>query len=60
MRAGRKFRESNREREDSNQLIEVFTRPIEFEFPAGDPRRETSPHQAITCQIAAEKNLGQM
>jgi hypothetical protein len=56
----KKLRKLNREREESNQFIEVSNHSIEFESPVADPRCKTRPFPTIICQIATEKNVGQV
>ncbi len=56
----RQLRKLTREREESNQFIEVFNRPIEFESPVAEPHRNTSPLPALSAKIAAEKISNQL
>jgi hypothetical protein len=56
----RQLRKLNREREESNQFIEVSNRSSEFETPVADPRRETSPLPALSAKITTENILGQL
>ena len=45
---GKEARKLTRKREDSNQTVTVFNRPVEFKTPVADPRRnKTSPLPAI-------------
>jgi hypothetical protein len=55
----RQLRKLNREREDSNSLVEVFNRPIEFESPVADPRRITRPLPALSTNTSTENNISQ-
>jgi hypothetical protein len=57
---GKKLRKLTREREESNQFIEVSNRSIEFESPVADPRCETSPLPALSAKIAVEKIFSQL
>jgi len=56
----RNLRKLTREREDSNQSVTVFNRPVEFKTPVADSyRNETSTRPPIICQIATEKIISQ-
>jgi hypothetical protein len=56
---GKKLRKLNREREESDQFIEVFNRPLEFESPVADPCRKTSPLPALS-KTSTEKIISQL
>jgi hypothetical protein len=56
----RNLRKLTREREESNQFIEVSNRPIEFDSAVADPRcNKTSSRPPIICQIGTEKIISQ-
>jgi hypothetical protein len=50
----------SREREDSDQFIEVSNHSIEFESPVADPRRKTSPLPALSAKIGTENIISQL
>jgi hypothetical protein len=49
----------SREREESNQFIEVSNRPIEFDSPVADPRRKTKPLPALSTKTSTENIISQ-
>jgi hypothetical protein len=57
---GKKLRKLTREREDSNQFVEVSSRSIEFESPVTDPRRNTSPLPALSTKTSTENIISQL
>ena len=57
----KKLRKLNREREESDQFIEVSNRPIEFETPVADPRQnKTSPLPPSGVKINTENIISQL
>jgi hypothetical protein len=57
---GRKLRKLSKEREDSNQFIEVSNRSIELESPVADPRRKTRPLTALSTNTSTENIISQL
>jgi hypothetical protein len=57
---GRKLRKLIREREESNQFIEVSNHSIEFESPVADPCRKTSPFPELSAKTSTEKIISQL
>jgi hypothetical protein len=58
---GRKLRKLTREREESNQFIEVSNHSIEFESPVTDPRQDkTRPLPALSTNTSTENIISQL
>jgi hypothetical protein len=57
---GRKLRKLTREREESDSLVEVSNCSSEFESPAADPRRITSPLPALSTNTSTENIISQL
>jgi hypothetical protein len=55
----RQLRKLNRECEDSDSLLEVSNRSIEFESPVTDPRRNTRPLPALSANTSTENIISQ-
>ena len=56
----RQLRKLTREREDSDQFIEVSNRHLEFDSPVADPRRKTSPLPPSSVKINTENIINQL
>jgi hypothetical protein len=56
----KKLRKLSREREDSDQFIEVTNHPIEFESPVADPCSITSPLPPLSAKINTENIISQL
>jgi hypothetical protein len=56
----KKLRKLAREREESNQFIEVYNRSIKLESPVADPRRKTSPLPALSTNTSTENIISQL
>jgi hypothetical protein len=57
---GKKLRKLTKNREDSNQLVEVSNQPFELESPVADPRRKTSPLPALSTNTSTENIINQL
>jgi hypothetical protein len=56
----RQLRKLTREREESDQFIEVSNRSIELESPVADSRRKTRPLPALSTNTSTEKIISQL